>query len=96
MSGPYLHGQQGHFSYPKERALTIGARGNVEKEGTSNCSRRPELSPGGLGTLWVGASCTHVAAPRPAGDGRNLLLLEKPPPHHPSAFLKCLTVLGAL
>lgn len=62
-------------------------RGNVEQEGTSNCSRRPELSPGGLGTLWAGASSTHVAAPRGSRRGWELSVVRETT----SASSKCIS-----
>lgn len=108
MNDSHLHWQQGHFSHPKKKALIIGAgEQHVRQEEMSGCSRRHRAGPGGLATLRVGVGPAQVSLPgwqewvwelvllSPNSSVGNFPLLEKPPSHHPSAFLKCLTVLRA-
>lgn len=65
MNGPYLHGQQGHFSYQEEKAL-IPVLKNCQDKKEEHC-RAPCPQPGGdrtqLSTLQ--ASVVQMAAPRP-------------------------------
>lgn len=95
----------------KERALAISAGGNTwnKRKRTAAARGMESVDPGGLGSLWVGSQQCPSGSSQ-AGRGGvvelvlsspdsfigNFSLLEQPPRHHLSAFLRCLTVLRAL
>ena len=107
MGGPYLYGEQGRFS--KREGISHQCwRKHVEQEETNSCSQRHGVSWSRRIGFPVGQQCpsgssqasrggvVELVLSSPDSFIGNFSLLEQPPRHHLSAFLRCLTVLRAL
>lgn len=104
MNDDPLQGWRGHFSHLIEKALITGARrtifgtrrtvaGGIElrQEDGGPCLQEPARpSP------HTGGEDGEAGYLEPYSSVGNFPLLEKPPGHHTSAFLKCLTAQGFL